>query len=156
MFVVRTLIPVMCLALAACGQTGAPSADGAPGATAVACDAPAQAIAIGANVSAEITATRDAYPANARYYCINVPAGASSLTMTLSGMTTDLDLYVGHGTIQSVQGVDVTQGETYQWKSNAFGTGDESVVIAQPQAGVYYAEIVSYLGEASPYRFSVQ
>lgn len=157
MSVARSLFPVLLL-LAACGQPGvaASGAAGEQAMTAVSCDAPAVQVAIGSTTNADIPATRQAYPANARYYCVNVPAGVSRVTMTLSGMTTDLDLYVGSGTIQSVQGVNVEQGETYEWKSNAFGTADERVVIANPEPGVYYAEIVSYQGEASPYQFTVQ
>ena len=159
---IRSLIATACvLALAACNQQGA-----APGASAPAnqvaasgapanCDAPAVGLAIGSEVSGDIPAAQN-YPANARYYCINVGEGAPSLTLELSGMSVDLDLYVGHGSISSVQGVDISAGENYEWKANAFGTGDERVVINQPQPGIYYAEIVSFQGEASPYRFSAR
>ena len=122
----------------------------------VACESPAQAIAIGAEVSGEITATAEPYPANARYYCFAVGEGAPSVTLRLSGLTADLDLYVGSVSLRSVQGVDISRGQTYQWKSNDFGAGDEQVVIQSPAAGVYYAEIVSYEGAGSPYTFSVR
>jgi hypothetical protein len=154
------MVPLALLAFAACGQPSAPAADGAPATQTAdgggACAAPAVTVAVGASANGEITATTEPYPANARYYCVNVPAGAQSLTLTLSGMSTDLDLYVGHGTIESVQGVNLEQGETYEWKSNAFGNVDERVVINQPQPGAYYAEIVSYEGQPSSFQFSVQ
>jgi len=167
-FLVLSLIALM----SACGQPNAPS--GAPGPSApasevattapgfvatsapAACDAPATPIATGVDISGEIAATRAPYPANARYYCFSLPEGASQATLRLSGLSADLDLYVGHGSITTVQGVDVSAGQTYQWKSNAFGTVDETVTITQPAAGVYYAEIVSYEGQHSPFVFSVR
>jgi hypothetical protein len=160
MSIARTLIPLM-LALTACSPpagspSGAPAANGASNsAIASNCDSPAVPLALGASVSGNITAAAN-YPANARYYCINVGQGASSVTIDLSGMSVDLDLYVGHGNIASVQGVDISAGENYEWKSNAFGTGAEQVVINNPQPGVYYAEIVSFEGQASDYTFSAR
>jgi hypothetical protein len=162
MSIARTLIPLM-LALAACSppagnSAGAPAADGATATSsplASNCDAPAVPLAIGASVSGNITAAT-AYPANARYYCINVGQGVSSVTIDLTGMDVDLDLYVGSSNIQSVQGVDISAGENYEWKSNAFGTGDEHVVINAPQPGVYYAEIVSFEGQPSNYTLTTR
>ena len=160
----RTLLPLaFAAALAACGPSAdqaAPAAEGAPTQQAAAapsgpCDAPAVDAAIGANVSGTLEAAAS-YPDNATYYCVRVAEGTPRLTITLSGLSNDLDLYVGQGSIQSVQGVDLEAGETYQWKSNEFGTVDERVVIENPQAGIYYAEIVSYEGKQSPYQFSVQ
>lgn len=159
----RAILMAACVAaLAACNQQGAaPAADGAPAtqtATAAApasCDAPAVPLALGASVSGDIPVA-ESYPENARYYCFNIPAGAQNVTVELSGMSVDLDLYVGSGSINSVQGVNLEQGETYQWKSNAFGTDNETVTISAPEAGTYYAEIVSFQGQASPYTFSVR
>lgn len=119
------------------------------------CDAPAVPLALGGEVSGAIPAAAS-YPDNARYYCINVGSGVPSVTMELSGMSVDLDLYVGSGNIASVQGVDISAGENYEWKSNEFGTGAERITINNPQPGVYYAEIVSYQGEASNYTFSAR
>lgn len=177
MSIVRSVALAVCVfTLAACGQSiggvgasapdaagGKPEAasEGAPavaqtGALPESCDAPAVGMAIGTDVNAEIQASSAPYPANARYYCILVSQGTPQLTLELSGMTTDLDLYVGHGSIRSVQGVDITAGQTYEWKSNEFGTVDERVVISNPQPGIYYAEIVSYQAQHSPFRFSVR
>jgi hypothetical protein len=160
------------LSLGACGQASAPAApDASPGeATQIAasgaalapaaaptqCDSPATPIATGVDIQGEIPATRAPYPANARYYCFNILEGAAQATLRLTGLSADLDLYVGHGAISTVQGVDVSAGETYQWKSNAFGNVDETVTIDQPAPGVYYAEIVSYEGNQSGFVFSVR
>lgn len=117
------------------------------------CDSPAVEIQLGQDVRSAIQATTRPYPATATYYCVVVPAGTRRVTMTLGGMTTDLDLYVGHGSIRTVQGVDLSAGQNYQWKSNDFGTGDERVVIERPQAGTYYIEIASYEGAGSNFTF---
>ena len=159
----RTLLPLaLAAALVACSpgaDQAAPAAEGAETQQAAAptgaCDTPAVDIAIGANVSGTLEAAAS-YPDNATYYCVRVAEGTSRVTLTLSGLANDLDLYVGQGSIQSVQGVDLEAGETYQWKSNEFGTVDETVTIDNPQAGIYYAEIVSYEGKQSPYQFAVQ
>ncbi len=153
------VLPLIALALAACGETTAPAGGDASQQMAAAapasCDAPAQPIAIGATVNNQIQAAQS-YPENARYFCFQVGEGVRSVTLTLSGMTTDLDLYVGSNSIQSVQGVDISAGQNYEWKSNALGTVDERIVIDAPRPGVYYAEIVSFQGEASPYQISLQ
>jgi hypothetical protein len=145
------------LALAACGQGGdAPAGASSQQASALAsCESPAAPIAIGASVAGEITQTAQ-HPANARYYCFAVPEGTGAVTVTLSGMATDLDLYIGSNGLQSVQGVNVQEGETYEWKANAFGTGDEIITINNPRAGTYYAEIVSYQGEPSAFTLAVR
>jgi hypothetical protein len=161
MSIARALIPLM-LTLAACsppaGSTsGAPAANSAASSSPLAanCDAPAVPLALGSSVSGNIPAAAN-YPANARYYCINVGQGVQSLTIDLTGMSVDLDLYVGSGNIASVQGIDISAGENYEWKSNEFGTVDEHVTIANPQPGIYYAEIVSFQGQASDYTLSTR
>ena len=162
MSIVRALFPLACVVIfSACTPptNGAAPADNS-GASATSplaanCESPAVPLALGASVNGEITAA-SSYPANARYYCINVGEGVSQVTMELSGMSVDLDLYVGHGNLDSVQGVDISAGENYEWKANAFGTGNEQVVIANPQPGIYYAEIVSFEGQASNYTFAAR
>jgi hypothetical protein len=161
MFFARSILPLVCLAaLAACNPAapgGAPqqAADAGGAAANIVCDAPAQVLAIGASAHGEIPADQT-YPDNARYFCVNVGEGVSSVTFQLTGMSTDLDLYVGHGAIASVQGVNLQEGDTYEWKSNAFGNDAETVTIANPQAGIYYAEIVSYQGQQSGFDFAAR
>lgn len=119
----------------------------------VACESPAVEIRLGQEVRSRIAATSRPYPANATYYCVNVPEGTRQVTMTLGGMSVDLDLYVAYGTIRLLQGADISGGENYQWKSNEFGTVAEHVTLSRPQAGMYYIEIVSYEGEGSDFTF---
>lgn len=154
------LAAVAALALAACtppANTGSEQnvVQAAAGVANVTCESPATAIAIGATVNADITAA-DAYPANARYYCFEAPAGSGAINISVSGMTSDLDLFVGSNGIASVQGVQLEQGQTYEWMSNLQGTATDSVQINAPRAGIYYVEIVSFTGAASPYTLTVR
>lgn len=140
------------LALTACGVREPPIRAPAP----AACDPPALPIAIGgAAVEGDIPAG-EAYPATADYFCFAVPDGLDRVTLSLGGFTADLDLYVGSATIQSVQGIDISAGQNYEWSSNVYGHGDEAIVIEAPAAGMYYAEIVSYESDASHYTFAVR
>lgn len=127
---------------AAGGQVAAPAT--------LSCEAPAIPIMIGAMTHGEITAAQS-YPENARYYCFSLPDGVQSVTVTLSGMTADLDLYMGEATISSVQG-----NQTYKWMSNVPGTADDTITVTQPAGGVYYVEVVSYEGLASRFTLVVR
>ena len=118
------------------------------------CESPAAAVALGGTMNGQIAAVQS-YPENARYFCFQVPEGTGSVTISLSGLTADLDLFVGSNGIASVQGQEIQQGQTYEWMSRNEGTADDSVTITAPRAGVYYVEIVSYQGEASSYSLSV-
>ena len=124
-------------------------------ALAVDCDPPAEQIGLGQPVSSQLEPTGQPYPANATYYCVAFPGGIGRVTIDLTEIIADLDLYVGSGSIESVQGVDISQGDNYEWKSNDFGTGDERVVINDPEPGVYYIEIVSYEHLSSPFVLTI-
>lgn len=156
----KGLVPafIAALALAACGQPAQAPAGGettqSAGAAPGSCDAPAVPVAIGATANGSVPAAQS-YPDNARYFCFSVPQGASTVTVTLSGMTADLDLFIGANSISSVQGQQLQQGQTYDWMSNNVGTADDTVTMNAPAAGVYYAEIVSYQGEASNFTLAV-
>ena len=159
------ILAVACAgALAACGQSGAGAPQNAAAggnathtaAAPASCDNPAQPIALGSTTQSQLAATRNPYPANATYYCVDVPAGTRNVTIQLSGLSADLDVYVGHGAISTVQGVDISAGQNYQWKSNAYQNVDETVEIANPQAGIYYIEIVSFEGNGSPFTLNVR
>jgi len=150
------------LAVAACtppaidgGANTQNAAQMASAAAPVSCESPAQPTALGATVNANIPAATS-YPENARYFCFAAPAGLQSITITVSGMSADLDLFVGSNGIQSVQGVDIQQGQTYEWMSRAEGTATDSVTIDNPRAATYYVEIVSYMGEASPFTLAIR
>ncbi len=71
----------------------------------------------------------------ARYYAIDVPAGASNLSLRTYGGTGDVTLYVGDiGTIPTVS--------TYAYRSARAGN-TEMVTLATPAAGRYYLMVQS-------------
>jgi hypothetical protein len=112
------------------------------------CDEPAEPITLGIPYEGVIDATPDPYPANARYFCVEVPAGANTLVFTLTDLEADLDLYVGLGSIESVQGLDAG---SWEWAGQEFGTTDEYIEIANPEGGMYYIEVFDYDQAGSTY-----
>jgi hypothetical protein len=100
-------------------------------------DERARLIQIGQTVTSNITA--GPYPYGMDFYAVQVPAGTSSVTVTLSGFSgVDLDLYV-----DSDDSILNTEGDMGTWQSNQFGAGDESVTISNP-AGVLYILVNTY------------
>lgn len=64
-----------------------------------------------------------------KFYRIEVPAGASLLTVTQGGGTGNSDLYLRHGDLPSTTVFD---------HSNLGGTNHEQIRVAQPKTGTYY------------------
>jgi hypothetical protein len=118
------------------------------------CDSPATPIAINTAHNLQMHSTTQPYPANCLYYCFQIPDG-SDLDVGIYNFNTDLDIYIGYGSIEAVDGVEPEWGQSYDWMSNEFGTGDEVVSIPGPQAGVYYVEVCSYQGESTSFRLEV-
>ena len=75
-------------------------------------------------------------------YQITVPQGAQRLEVRVSTTTpgADVDLFVRYGTPPDVVGSTVT----YDYKSDQMGTGNETVIITSPQAGVWYITLGLY------------
>lgn len=77
------------------------------------------------------------------FYCVEVPPGSPSVTFELTGLSENLDLYVGYPDMETVQ----NGGFTF-WFSDNDGTADE-VAIAMPgledhvNPGSYYIEVSS-------------
>ena len=59
-----------------------------------------------------------------QFFCVDVAAGATTLTIELTGATADLDLFVGYPDMATLQG-----GGVSFWFSDNRGLGDEIVVI---------------------------
>ncbi|MEA1904036.1 MAG: hypothetical protein U9N56_10970 [Actinomycetota bacterium] len=83
------------------------------------------------------------------YFCVEVPGGVSSLTVTLTNMTDDLTVYVGYPDLQTVK----TGGTTF-WYSEEEGTADEVLVIKPGLAdhlwvGPYYIEVSAFESNGS-------
>lgn len=149
------LASVVALALSACTPPNGANSQQAASMALPTCESPATAIAMGGTMNGNIPAAQS-YPENARYYCFQVQQGAGSVTVELSGLQADLDLFIGSNSISSVQGQELQEGQTYEWMSRNEGTANDSVTITGPAAGIYYVEIVSYQGEASNYTLSVR
>ncbi len=104
------------------------------------CEAPATEIALGAAVRSEIVG-EDQPPPERKYFCVHVPDGATSITFDLTETTSDLNLYVGHPDLETVQ-----QGGLWFWSSTERGTEDKVVVVEPALAdyvnpGPYYIEV---------------
>ena len=112
------------------------------------CDPAAFPLVLGTATDGVIEATDLPYPANAVYYCVEVPRGTGEVTVGLTGMTADLDLYVGLGSIEDAQ-------YHWDWASLGWGTADEHLAITRPPAGLYYLEVLSSLGESSGFTLRV-
>jgi hypothetical protein len=118
------------------------------------CDARSTRILANTAYSLRMEATADPYPSNCLYYCMWLPDAGEALEISLADALADLDLFVGYGSMEAIAGVDVVEGQTYTWKSNTPGTGNEALQIASPAAGVYYLEVCSYEGEATDFRLA--
>jgi vibriolysin len=69
------------------------------------------------------------------YYSLDVPAGASNLTFTMSGGTGDADMYMKFGEIPT----DVV------WDCRPYKSGNAEVcTVAAPAAGTYYVRLKAY------------
>ncbi len=69
------------------------------------------------------------------YFKLDVPAGASNLTFTMSGGTGDADMYMKFGELPT----DVL------WDCRPYKTGNNEVcTVAAPQAGSYYVRLKAY------------
>jgi hypothetical protein len=96
------------------------------------------------------------YPGNCLYYCVWLREPAESLSVDVSDASTDLDLFIGYGSVEAVSGEELVEGETYTWKSNQPGDVDERVEIPSPADGTYYLEICSYEGASTPFELNVR
>jgi hypothetical protein len=103
-------------------------------------------IRIDMNTSTQQSVDAGDYPASCRYYCLWVPEDGNKLDIGISNFDIDLDMYVD--TDLSV----LTFEDHGEWESNAYGDGDESVSINNPD-GRYYIQVCSYEGLASSFTF---
>ncbi len=143
-----------------CAVSGGPGATpGGPtaeGAGAAVCEGSARLVQANRLYREEMPAATGPYPANCLYYCVSVRQDAGDLTIDIRDASTDLDLFVGLGSIESVSGEELIEGETFSWKSNEPGTVDERVQVSGPEAGMYYLEVCSYEGQSTPFELEVR
>lgn len=81
------------------------------------------------------------------YFCVEVPGGVPSLTVTLTDMTDDLTVFVGYPDLETVK-----SGGTTFWYSEEEGTTDEVLVIEPGLddhlwVGPYYIEVSAFEGD---------
>jgi hypothetical protein len=106
--------------------------------------------------NAEIEA-REEPPGDRRYFCVVIPEGVLSILFELGALTSDLNLYVGHPDIETVQ-----DGGVWFWYSEETGAQDENVLVeAGPSgtvnAGPYYIEVVAEdFRNSSPFTLTVR
>jgi hypothetical protein len=119
------------------------------------CEAPALEITIGSPVASEITG-RAQPPGEKMYYCVRIPEGTVSVTFQLGEVTADLDLFVGHPDLATVQ-----QGGVWFWSSTVSGVENEVIVVEPARSdsvnpGLYYIEVSSEdYGATSPFTLLV-
>jgi heat shock protein HslJ len=107
------------------------------------CEGDPTRIDIGVPVKGQIEMAGD-WP-EVQYFCVEIPGDVSTLTVTLTGMTADLGVYVGYPDLQIL--TDGLAG----WFSDEFDTVDELVVIGPGLSpGAYYIEVSSYILSEDP------
>jgi hypothetical protein len=139
-------VATMALLVVACGDDGGSTTTigeltTKPGATTRTTEPEVTTLALGIPYEGVIEATPAPYPANARYFRVEVPPGANALVFTLTDLEADIDLYVGYGSLDSVQGLDAG---SWDWAGQEFGATPEYIEIASPKGGVYYLEVFDY------------
>ncbi len=92
-----------------------------------------------------------------QYFCVELPSGLAEATFTLTGMTANLDLYVGYPDLETVR----HGGFSLRWSTNE-GTADETVSAPHfgtegiIQAGSWYIEVsAANFRDSSPFTLTV-
>jgi hypothetical protein len=104
------------------------------------CEAPATEMVLGSPVSSEIIGF-DQPPGERIYFCVQVPDGITKIMFELTEMTSDLNMYVGHPDLETVQ-----NGGIWFWYTDERGIEDK-VVVVEPaltdyvNVGPYYIEV---------------
>jgi hypothetical protein len=78
---------------------------------------------------------------NYTYYKITVPSGAANLSITLSGLLADCDMYAKY-TLCPI-------GADYDYGSENGGLNNEVINVASPPAGVVFVGIQGYGGDST-------
>jgi hypothetical protein len=146
---------VFAFAVAACGDDdsagdvaeAAPSAE-APtttGTEMVVCQVPEPTpIAVGDSVEGQI----DGFD---QCFVVDVPPGGTRLTITLTGLSDEINLVVGYNDPDTIL---FRTGDV--WSSSEPGTADEQVTIEGPQGGTYFVDVaVGTVRNVSPFTLTV-
>jgi hypothetical protein len=120
------------------------------------CEEPASEIELNSPITSEVRGV-DQPPPERVYFCVLIPDAESSITIELTGTTSDLNLFVGHPDLETVQ-----QGGIWFWSSDQRGVQDKTVVIGPARAdhvnpGPYYIEVSAEdFQESSPFTLAVR
>lgn len=95
-------------------------------------DPPPTEIALGVPVNNQLD-LEDTY----RCFWIDVPAGLSDVAFELSGLSADLEMFLGYGFLVRIQ----YPGLGEFWAAPAAGSADETIVIANPKPGPYFVYV---------------
>ncbi len=102
-------------------------------------------IILGESYSLEMPSSTGYYPSNCVYYCMGVPSNLGTVRIGVTDFSVDLNLYIGRGSINVLNDVDIEEGSDWYSHTSEDGT-DESVSISGPTPDVYYIEVCSYDG----------
>lgn len=113
------------------------------------CEGPIDEIALGATVSSEVV------EGDPLYFCVDIPTGVDSFTVSLTGLTASLALYVGYPDLETVQ-----QGGVGLKSSTAPDTEDKEVTVdIDPDLiwspGSYYIEVSASAFASSTFSLTV-
>ena len=106
------------------------------------CAFPALEVGLNTSIESEII-PKDQDPLPHRYFCAQVPDGLSNVVINLTGLESDLDLFVRHS-------------RPAEWLDRSRGEGERIVIIENPESGAYYIDVVgAYAGAGSSFTLSV-
>jgi hypothetical protein len=82
---------------------------------------------------------------------VDVPQGVTQLTITLTGLSDEINLVVGYNDPDTIL---FRTGDV--WSSSEPGTADEQITIEGPQGGTYYIDVaVGTVRNVSPFALTV-
>jgi len=106
------------------------------------CAPPAIEVFLGSTIESEIVGKKQK-PLPREYFCVQVPDGGESFIIELSGLESNLDVFVRY----AIPG---------EWMDRSRGGTERSVFIDNPESGAYYIDIAGALpGAGSPFTLSI-
>lgn len=103
------------------------------------CEDPVDNVALGSTINAEVKG--DDPELSRIYFCVDVPTGVDSFTVSLTGLTADLSLFVGYPDLETVKkgGIGLRSSSTSDAADHAVTIDIDPDLIWSP--GSYYIEV---------------
>lgn len=103
------------------------------------CEGPVDNVALGSTINAEVKA--DDPELSRMYFCVDVPTGIDSFTVSLTGLTADISLFVGYPDLETVKkgGVGLRTSSTNDAADHGITIDIDPDLIWSP--GSYYIEV---------------